>query len=317
MSVPVDALEAVRTFVNKHPEYGLSDQALLEQGKTNSVLLGYLGEVSAVFKYYGEEGNHAGLPAHRKRREVRALDTFARTGLVPEILNRGTPVLLVLSYVKGQTLEQVVSELWTPTPDFDEIQKVSRTVGEALGRMACASSNLESAQLDDEVSIEDFLRTTVDSRKRCLELPSFRDPLFRATLESAELRMPSVLDSPSILSTEDHNPGNCIIKSDGSCAYVDLELWRVGRQALQLGAALDCLCAVPHRLDWLSLLSAYETATDQNLSAKDIDDAQAMAYLNVWLRFADPSTIDNNPEQTAALLRRLRWCNELFQRMAS
>lgn len=89
--------------------------------------------------------------------------------------------------------------------------------------------------------------------------------------------------------------GNMKVDRDSFRGFYDLEMCRLGTEAMQLGVALY-LCG-PGKLSWAALRAGYETAVGYHLDEDILISILAMNHFYYWIRVCRWGHWDGNPEQ--------------------
>jgi len=84
------------------------------------------------------------------------------------------------------------------------------------------------------------------------------------------------------------------VAGDRFVGFYDLEMCRLGTEAMQLGVGLRLCAAGP--LSWPQLLAGYGSQTGQRLEARDVSAALAMHHFYHWVRICRWGTWDGHPD---------------------
>ena len=265
---------AIAAFTSGHPECGVDTDQPAYRGGTNRVTFGRVGDRLIVFKYF--------VTPDRYANELACLRHIGPTGLVPEVLATSER-LIVMSRLAGTGLHTV------SPPDAPAL---SEQIGRALGRLGrlalpepAASSGYSPARDFTAIlwgrDVHAALRAYIDRSRNVLDvLPRDLVPFFGASLDLVESHADWVAAQRPILFHEDVH--NLTVAGGRFVGFYDLEMCRLGTEAMQLGVALRLCAAGP--LSWPRLLGGYERQTGRQLDPRDATAALAMHHFYHWIR---------------------------------
>ncbi|HEX2033596.1 MAG TPA: phosphotransferase [Chloroflexota bacterium] len=277
----VEAEAAVAAFVAGRPEYSVDACQPANRGGTNRVIFGArAGEPgeAVVFKYF--------VTPQRWRHELACLRHFGHTGLVPRVLECVPPRLLVLSRLPGHDLD--LAGL-----DAAQVGALSREIGAALAVLAGTPLPAQAPGEDGYSVVRDFdpllwgedLRAVVARYAAACRgiqrrVPAYRQPFFAGSLDLLEAQVEGLDRQRRVLFHEDI--ANLRVEGARFRGFYDLEMCRLGTEAMQLGVALG-LCG-PGGLDWGELVAGYQAGTGTELTPGDMLAALAMEHFYHWTR---------------------------------
>jgi hypothetical protein len=276
-----EALAKVDRFIADHD--GLTRQGVHQpaQGATNRVFFVRRDGGLVVFKVFCE--------TERKERECFGLRHWHKTGLVPDLIWDADPRMIVMSHVPG---------LW-----LDDARKVegeqswadaSREAGKAIGLLTQTPlSSADRAWFESHFYAE--LPTLESYLGRILELgraihardPDFRDGFWSKSLLFIEAAMPYILAQPRVLYHQD--VGNLHVLDGRFTGFFDLEMCRVGCEAMQLGAV------AVGAVSWACFREGWEAATGKPLTPRDAAAAVAAGQLLGWREISRYLSYDGAP----------------------
>jgi hypothetical protein len=287
-----DSESAVATFVASRPEYAVDATQPAYRGGTNRVTFGARAGVPVVLKFFVRDW--------RWRNERFCLRHYAPTGCVPRVLDEA-PRLLVLVRLPGSDLD--VAGL---SPDG--VAALSRGVGRALARLATTPLPADSAATGEAARPRGFDRLPWDQDRREVvegylarcrriqrDVPAYGDPFLARSLDLLEARLDGFDHQRRVLFHEDV----ANLRTDGArfVGFYDLEMCRLGTEAMQLGVALG-LCGRPAGLAWPALVAGYGAAAGRPPGAEDQVTALAMHRLYHWIRVCRWGAWDGDPAAT-------------------
>ncbi len=274
------ANSAIRRFVAEHPEFSIDTHQPDYRGGTNYVLLGHLGQQPVIFKYF--------VTPQRWTNEHFCLRHFAPTGYVPRILTIVPEQLIVMTRLPGQGIG---GEDLSPA----QVQQVSRQIGQALAVLVQTplpevSSGYSPAQdfrlLAWGTTLGDVLKHYLRlCRQVQAAIPAYQTPFYTESLMLVEQQVAAIDQQPRILFHEDVS--NLNLDQGVFQGFYDLEMCRLGTEAMQLGVAVE-LCR-PHWLgeawlDWRHFISGYQSATGRELDQEDFISILAMNHFYHHIR---------------------------------
>ena len=288
------AFARVDAFTADHPEISRDRVPQPGQGATNRVIFARRGgrrgdsrgDSRLVFKVF--------CTPERKARETFGLRHWAETGLVPRLLYDVDDRMIVTSHIPGDYLH----ESW-------------QTEGEAAWHAACAATGRAIATLA-RVPLSDTDRIGFEARfyeglgpleaylSRILDLghriasrdPDFRDCFWKDSLDFIEQQLDAILSQPRVLYHQD--AANLHVQGGSFMGCFDLEMCRVGCDAMQLGAASGVFLGHPE--GWRAFRQGWEAANDAPLSLQECHAAAAAGHLLAWREISRYLSYDGTPD---------------------
>lgn len=294
-SFVMHAQDALHDFIDEHPEFSIDSEQPVYRGGTNYITLGHYGEQPIVFKSF--------VRTYRWSHEYFCLRHFARTGCVPRIFAIAPETLIVMTRLPDGTTGSTA-------PTLAEREQLSYQLGEAVGTLVQWPMPTVEQQPPATSEFEEFSwRSDIDVVMRhCVSLcrqiqqtmPVYQTPFFTASLDLVEAHIDYVAQQPRILFHEDIS--NFAVAEGNFQGFYDLEMVRVGTEAMQLGVVFDLIR--PHWqenewLVWTAFLRAYQNTTRQLLSEPDFRAALAMNHLCYHIRLCRWGKWDGDPKQTS------------------
>jgi hypothetical protein len=290
-----EAEDAVARYVSENPGHAIDPEQPEYRGGTNRVIFGSRNGEPVVYKYF--------VTAERCATEHACLQHFRSTGVVPRVLDAVSDRLLVLERIGG-TDGLGAAEDGSLAPD--QVQELSRQVGEALGRLMATPL---PAAAKGYCPVRDFrgLRWSprldrvvgwylASSRRVQRAIPQYAAPLCSDSLALLAAQAERIAGERQLLYHEDI--WNLRVDGDRFLGFYDLEMCRVGTQSMQLGVAVE-LCG-PGRLEWRHLQRGYEVEAGRRLAPADLLAVLAMNHFYHWIRACrwghwngDPRDVDH------------------------
>jgi len=284
---------ALETFVTKNPKFSVNPTQPAYRGGTNFITFGHYDLKPIVFKYF--------VRNYRWQNEYFCLRYFAKTGYVPRILAVVPEQLIVMTRLLGQGLGQ--EDL-----SSQSVQQVSYQIGQALA--AFAQTPLPEVE-SGYSPVSDFkcMEWGTDLRevlKRYLMLcravqeviPTYQTPFFTKSLTLVESQIDVISKQPRILFHEDIR--NMIAHRGTFVGFYDLEMCRLGTEAMQLGVAVR-LCKKQewhsYCLDWKRFIDGYQRVIERELAEEDFLSILAMSHFYHHIRVCRWAQWDGDPTQ--------------------
>ena len=272
------AHRAIEQFASEHPLYRVDVEQSNYRGGTNYILYGHAAEQPVVFKYFVR-------PA-RWQNELYCLRHFQLTGFVPRIFEIVPEQMIVMARLPNEYL--VIED-----PSSPVVQKLSHEVGLALAALAqfplpdtldADSPVLNFSMIDWGNNLADVIQHYLDWGQRAIaETPACQDPYLAHALTLIESQRDHVAGQTHILFHEDISN---FAQVEGTFqGFYDLEMCRLGCEAMQLGVALD-LCG-RGRLHWSSLRQGYEQGLGYTLRDDDLQAILPMQHFYHLIRICD------------------------------
>ena len=293
-SFTTQAQMALATFVEEHPQFSIDEEQPAYRGGTNYVTLGHCGQQPVIFKSF--------IRPYRWAHEYFCLQHFAGTGYVPQILAVVPETLIVMERLLDDHRE------------LDRTQRtaVSHQLGQAVATLVHWPLPTADQQPDVTSEFEHFAwRTDVDATIRdCValcrqiqrRLPLYQSDFFTASLDLVEAQIGTIAAQPRILFHEDIS--NFSVYQGEFQGFYDLEMVRVGTEALQLGVVVDLI--QPHWreeewLVWAAFLQGYQERSGRSFSATDFQAILAMNHFYYHIRLCRWGKWNGDPAQTSNL----------------
>ncbi|MEM7125571.1 MAG: phosphotransferase [Chloroflexota bacterium] len=285
--LPKQSKEGLQAFIRQHPEYSIDNFQPVYRGGTNLVTFGQrrteTGEQQpVVYKYF--------IRTYRYSQEYFCLRHFADTGHVPIILDAIPDRLIVMTRLPDSHIEGETAHF-----NLDQRKQVSRQIGHAIGDLVQWPLPTAESQPIPETEFEQFAwRTDVGAiikdvlvccRQIQANVPAYQTSLYTESLYFAEKHVDYIAQQPRCLFHEDI-PNLCIYEGHFQGFY-DLEMARIGTEALQLGVALD-LCR-PHWMEgewlvWAEFIEGYQERTGRTLTESDFLAILTMSHFYYHIR---------------------------------
>ncbi|MBN1809553.1 MAG: aminoglycoside phosphotransferase family protein, partial [Planctomycetes bacterium] len=255
------------------------------QGATNRVFFARRGDDLVVFKVFCER--------ERKERECFALRHWGRTGLVPGLLWDAGPDMIVTTHVPGDWLWRVRDiegeQAWS---------EASREAGRAVGALTRVpltsrdSARFESRFYADHPTLESYFARILElGRAVHARDPDFCDGFWKTSLDFIEETIPSILAQPRVLYHQD--VANFHVQRGRFSGFFDLEMCRVGCEAMQLGSALEMIAA--GHAAWPPFREGWEAGAGKPLSPQGAAAAGAAGQLLGWREITRYLSYDGRP----------------------
>jgi hypothetical protein len=295
---------AVAAFVACRPGYTIDADQPAYRGGTNRVTFGARAGAPVVLKHF--------VQPWRWQNERFCLRHFAATGCVPLILDEAPPRLLVLTRLAGRDLD--LTGLGAAG-----VAGLSREVGRALGRLAGTPlpdpDPPPAGEGDYDARPQDFDSLPWDQdrpevvagylepcRRIQRGIPAYRAAFLARSLDLLEAQLAGLPGQRRVLFHEDI--ANLRTAGARFLGFYDLEMCRLGREAMQLGVALG-LCGSAG-LRWPVLLEGYAAQTAPGRRGgpplPEPPAVLAMHHLYHWQRICRWGEWDGDP--AAVALRR-------------
>jgi hypothetical protein len=265
------AYPAVEQFIAQHPEYAITPNQSGSQSATNYVIFGQRGQEQVIFKYFCED--------ERKAREVYALRHFAKTGVVPNLLQEHDTRLIVQSRIPGG---------WLPNPgdpDYGGVDthRVGYTLGQAVAMLLNVPLTTQAARdyestFYEGLPLEKYFGEILDASWLIhRNVAAYASPLFANSLQTIEANLPYILAQKRLLYHQDAM--NMHFAESNFTGFFDLEMCRVGTAAMQIGS-LWTLFATHN--NWRAFAQGYAEHLGRLLDEADFNAARAFAHFLVW-----------------------------------
>jgi hypothetical protein len=291
-----EAVLAVERYVAIHPGYTIDAEQPEFRGGTNRVILGLRNGQPIVFKYF--------VTTDRWLTEYACLRHFQPAGIVPQVIDAVPERLIVMERIEGSDGLGGVEE---GTLSAAQVQDLGRQVGRALGKITATplpttadgySPVRDFTGLRWSVRLDEVVHWYVASGRRVQKaIPAYAAPLCDGSLALLASQAERLAHDRQILFHEDI--WNLRVDGDRFLAFYDLEMCRVGTEAMQLGVAVE-LCG-PGRLDWGDLQHGFEAEVGRALSENDLLAVLAMNHFYHWIRACRWGHWDGDPADTEHL----------------
>ena len=277
----------VAQFVALNPTFRIDAEQPAYRGGTNYITFGRHGDEPVVFKVF--------VSPARWRNELWCLRHFAQTGYVP--------------HIRAVVPDQMVVITRLPNGDDGGVasattERVSYAVGQALGAFAQADLPLVEGGYSP---VRDFhliawgtnLGAVIDrylaiGYRAQQAVEAYQTPFFSESLALIASQRDVVAAQPPLLFHEDIS--NLAVDEGAFQGFYDLEMCRLGTEAMQLGVALG-LCAPQNGFDWSWLRQGYERRTGRSLGADDMTAILAMNHFYHLIRVCRWGNWDGDPAQ--------------------
>ncbi|MEZ4868860.1 MAG: phosphotransferase [Caldilineaceae bacterium] len=291
------AWPAVADFVAAHPQYQVDADQSGSTSVTNFVIFGQhtLADGSVepvVFKYFCQD--------ERKEREIFALRHFAATGLAPQLLAEQGARLIVMTRLPGAFLPNAE----TAREEFSKLDatQIGYTLGQATATLlrvpltASTAQEFERRFYDGETLttyLGDILAASHAIHQR---VAYYRGATFGRSLAHIETHLAYILRQPRLLYHQDamnmHFAGSRFV------GFFDLEMCRVGTEAMQLGSLWQIFAGYDA---WTGFAEGFANTTGRTLTAHDVEAGRAFAHFMVWRYISDYGEWQGEPLDPAAM----------------
>ena len=276
------ATPAITQFVADHPHYRIDPDQSGSQSVTNYVIFGHRrdeqGEQPVVFKYFCRD--------ERKERELYGLRHFAATGLVPQLLDEHGTRLIVVARIGGGFLPNPA----TQTAAFHMVDQalVGFTLGQATAQLtsvpltAGAAQAFESRFYEGE-SLAKYLNNILRASHAIQQrVACYRDSIFADSLAQIDANLDAMLGQPRLLYHQDAM--NMHFDQSRFTGFFDLEMCRVGIEAMQIGALWRIFTDYDN---WVAFAAGFANRTGRELSKANLEMSRAFANFMVWRSISD------------------------------
>lgn len=270
------AWPVVERFIQEHPQYTIDPDQTGSASVTNYVVFGHCGKQPVVFKYFCRD--------ERKEREVFALHHFAATGVVPQLLEEDGQRLIVESWIPGGWIRDATDAAFDTTARA----LAGRTLGQTTAKLVnvplspAAADAYESRFYDGE-RLTDYLQNILEaSRSIQRQVACYGDPIFADSLAIIEANLPTILSQPRLLYHQDAM--NVHFVDDRCSGFFDLEMCRVGTEAMQIGSLWWIIATYQV---WDAFAQGFAEAANRSLGPADLAAARAFAHFLVWRYISD------------------------------
>ena len=268
------------------------------------------GRTGGAARIWSRSAHSAGGPSRsstydgdpRKEDQRRALELFAPTGLVPEVLAQ-TEVMLVMERLPGLTMDETERRLSKRERDelyFGLGEAVARVVEVAPGGELDRGSKGPFRATDEgdfystpydafhvlyrQADAATFFDTTLARAGRVLRdrAVPHSDVLARSLAALVQNR-DAILSHRDFVHMDDFHTANIMADGTRVTGFIDLEMTRRGNEVLLLGAALCSMCERPAL--WGAFRRGYEHARGARLDAPTLALVKSAAPFSQWIRF--------------------------------
>lgn len=286
------ALAEARRFAARDARFVVRREQRFVQGNNNRVVQGLYADKPAVFKFYGAgAGKHIGAPSMRRGRELAFLQTYASSGVVPEVYAHGGDYI-VMEEIAGISLWQAgEAEDHGFLTDTERWDRLSYEVGSAHAKILKiepteeAKACFEQRFCDSRTFSDDALELIDRGDHRLRTDPAFSGDDLKSSVDFLRSWFSwGQIEGPWALLKQDWNPTNTILEGGRFRGFVDFEQCFVGPTVAYLGAVADCTNSSMQRglLSWPLLKAGYQDAVGRPLDKDDLEAILAMANLNAW-----------------------------------
>lgn len=264
------ATPAINRLVEMHPEYAIDPDQSGSASVTNYVIFGRRGDELVVFKYFYDQ--------ERRAREIYGLKHWTPTGIVPRLYHDDGDLLIVIERFPGAFL---------PRPSEESFAEVDREVaGYSLGVAtakfcmtpirAAAAHDFESRFYDGQKLEEYFAKIIGAGRSIVEKVEAYGADTFLRSLDFLEEQLASILAQPRMLY---HQDAQMHFADSRFCGFFDLEMCRVGTQAMQFGSMWGQFAECEH---WSHFARGFASESGVQLTREDFEMGRAFAHFMVW-----------------------------------
>ncbi len=284
-------------FVDAHSQFSIDDAQPAYRGGTNYITLGHRGGQPILFKSF--------IRPYRCDHEAFCLRHFAGSGVVPQILATVPQALIVMSRWPDDSADQ-------PALDGTQRAELSEQLGRAVATLVQWPMPTAAEQPAATSEFEQFAwRTDIDEIARhCValcrqiqsQLPLYQTDFFTASLDLVEAQIDYVAQQPRLLFHEDIS--NFSVYRGQFQGFYDLEMVRIGTEAMQLGVVVDLIQPHWHTEEWLvwpSFLQGYQATSQRILTEQDFQAILAMNHFYYLIRLCRWGKWNGDPMQTGSL----------------
>jgi len=286
----------IARFMETNPGYTVNAVQPEGRGGTNLITFGSCRGQPVAYKFFVTPGRWAN--------EYFCLNHFARTGLVPKVLDSVENTLMVMTRLPGQ-------DIWIELADgklgSERVGDLSAQVGKAIGGLAMVpvppvGTGYSPIRDFREIRWGTDLSETVGwyqaaGRRARESAEVYRVPFFSESLGFLERELPRLPEWRRVLFHEDI--WNQRVEDGVFRGFYDFEMCRLGTEEMQLGVAVD-LCG-PGKLAWDRLTEGYEGTTGRTLSADDYLAVLAMEHFYHLIRICRWGGWDGGPDNAAGM----------------
>ena len=279
-----EALARVDAFLETHPGLTLEGVEQPRQGNTNRVFFARRGGQVVVLKVFCEP--------ERKARECFGLRHWHATGLVSNLLWDADERMCMTSHLPGMSLGG--SKLDEPAADWLAACRQAGQAARLLTQTPLSAPDritFESRFYRDVPTLEAYLRRILDlGRGINARDADFAGSFWRRSLDFIEAILPQILTQGTVLYHQD--VGNLHVLGGRFIGFFDLEMCRVGCQAMQLGSAM--VMAEGGNADWDAFREGWESVGDP-LTRDDRAATLAARHLLGWREISRYLSYDGTP----------------------
>lgn len=261
-------------------------------------MFGHRDGQAIVYKRFGD--------TDRKRHEKKALQLFAKTGLVPGLLPIETDTILVMERLPGKPFFMCEEDL-EPARWAD----LFRQLGTAMAKIVECAPGASGATVGhedisprqgffdyrfySEANLQTYFDTVCGrSLKAFEERPVPDEAALKESICAIRDRREEILSFASFVCMDDFHYNNMIVDGTELQGFIDLEMTHYGNEVLVLAAFLS---SVPRRqMDrWTWFREGYEAGRRRPLEPGLVRLAATVAPFTSWIRFSWYWSTDNLP----------------------
>jgi hypothetical protein len=290
-----EAYPIVEQFIQHRPHYRIDPDQSGSQSVTNYVIFGHRDQQPVVFKYFCRD--------ERRIREVFALQHFAETKLVPNLLDDDGQRLIVQSRIPGRFLH--LPEDGPPEPGLDP-DRIGFSLGQAAAQLTAVplspqtATDFESRFYDGEKLPEYFDYILQASHRIQRQIRCYQPAVFAQSLAKIDAHLDFILNQPRLIYHQDAM--NLHFADSQFVGFFDLEMCRVGTEAMQIGALWYIMATLDN---WPAFVDGYATPAGRRLTEQDFVAAQAFAHFLVWRYISHYGDWPGDPLDADALNREM------------
>ncbi|MEM7125570.1 MAG: hypothetical protein AAF702_04545 [Chloroflexota bacterium] len=285
-------------FCNEHPAYSIDADQPEYRGGTNLITFGHRRteegqQQPIVFKYF--------IRTYRFSQEYFCLHHFADTGHVPKILAAVPDRLIVMTRYPASGIEAEQLNLV-------ERKAVSSEMGKAVADWVrwplpnaenWPTPQTEFEQLQWRTDMGEIIGHVLSlCRQIQAVVPSYQTPFYSEALALTEQHVDFIDQQPRVLFHEDF--ANLSVHQGHFLGFYDLEMVRIGTEAMQLGCALELVN--PQWIDsewlvWADFIQAFQETTRRTLDEADFLAILAMNHFYYHIRLCRWGKWNGNPAE--------------------
>ncbi|MEM7531724.1 MAG: aminoglycoside phosphotransferase family protein [Chloroflexota bacterium] len=298
----------VRQLVSAHDELTLWDESPI-QSATNAVLYGSCHDERIVYKVFERP--------YRKHQDERQLQWLSSSGVVPKLYPYDFEDVLVMTCLPGEMLYKA-EESATPAVK----SSLHRQVGVGLATMmqhAYIPGDDDNEWINphtDDIfwnsTFETFFDTVINDSFAAIAFQKMNQPQLQQALEHLQSARSEILDQRVFMHSDDIHGANIIVYDGVLQGFFDFEMSRLGNELYLLGATLQWAC-LSNPTQWQPMLSGYEDARGERLSADMLRLLKLFVPFQNLIRFAEYWGSDDQPDWVWERNARERTLSQLIE----